>query len=63
MNKYRVIWVPGYDHAGIATQGIMIYKELKTFVILYLLMFQLLLKRKYLMRKKKQDTILAKKTS
>jgi valyl-tRNA synthetase len=22
MNKYRVIWVPGYDHAGIATQGI-----------------------------------------
>jgi len=20
MNNYRVVWVPGYDHAGIATQ-------------------------------------------
>lgn len=20
MNKFRVVWIPGYDHAGIATQ-------------------------------------------
>lgn len=20
MNEYRVFWIPGYDHAGIATQ-------------------------------------------
>lgn len=20
MNRYRVVWIPGYDHAGIATQ-------------------------------------------
>lgn len=20
MNKFRVFWIPGYDHAGIATQ-------------------------------------------
>jgi valyl-tRNA synthetase len=20
MNRFRVVWIPGYDHAGIATQ-------------------------------------------
>jgi valyl-tRNA synthetase len=39
MNKYRVVWVPGYDHAGIATQGINFLNLYHFKVVKYLNMF------------------------
>jgi valyl-tRNA synthetase len=29
MNKFNAVWVPGYDHAGIATQVVVEKKILK----------------------------------
>ena len=30
MQGYTVVWVPGYDHAGIATQAVVEQRLLKT---------------------------------